>query len=583
MANVIHTVHRGPDGKFYAFGSERSFLFFSADMLQDVTAYDASVTWDGTQEFASYASQLLPLWFVTKTVVTFGQNFSKNPAFFQFYLQGRYALDYPISLQVKIGPDNTFSYKDEFTGVWKPYRTIENNKPLPLVYGLEIIFNAPGEFFEDTEWSFSIAEWESTAEKISAFNYDDRTYFISADTVLHVAQDNLVQSLIDTKDISFAANLGTTSVINLTGNYITEFFEHAVVARKNYIQWSNLRNFWQWEPNKSSEADFKILEWEDQDCTWMGQVGDVVYIHFPTQIYRMDYVGRPTVMKISKLPKVFGCAFPFALTVFNGVQFYLGIDNFYVFDGAVPQPIGEEIWKRFHEKVEAPFLDKTWAYVDVINKRIGWAFVSKGTTVYAGCDRAIVFDYAEKHWTFVTLENCYCHCIIPEPIDYEPIALAVGNIQSDEAIISSTKTPKLINVWGKQSALLTDADETTDTEDLVATTPPFLETTDIFYDNIHDYKENDLVIIDADYDDDCLGIDVYVSNREFITSPATYELVGRWTKNNRGKQLDYKMRTGRIYRFKFIPVGGDNGLRRFEMYAWGERVLMPNNTIGPEQ
>jgi hypothetical protein len=583
MANVIHTIHRGPEGRFYAFGTESSFLFFSPELLQDLTVYSGDIPWDGQQVFGSFITELLPLWFVSKPVVTNGQDFSKNPALFQFYVQGRYALDYPIKLQVKIGANNTFAYKDEFSGLWSDYFKIENNRPLPLKFGLEIIFNAPTSFIEETTWELSISLWPTTKEKVSAFNYDNRAYFVSADTVLHVVQDNLVQSLLDTKDISFAANLGADSVINLTGNYITEFFEHAVVARKNYIQWSNLRNFWQWAPNKHSEADFKILEWEDTDVTWMGQVGDVLYVHFPTQIYRITYVGRPHVMNITKLPKFFGCAFPYALTVFNGVQFYLGLDDFYAFDGQVPQPIGSDILKRFHEKVEPKFLDKTWAFYDLINKRIGWAFVSKGQTVYNGCDRAILYDYAERHWTFITLENCYCHAILPEPVEYEPIGLALGTITSDGGQLSSPKTPTLRNVWGKEGALLTDSDDDTVVTDLLPSEAPFLETADLIYDNIHDYKDNDLVIIDADYDENCLGIDVYVSARDFVSAPVTYELVGRWQKTNRGKQLDYRMKSGRVYRFKFVPIGGDSGLKKFELYAWGERVLLPNNTIGPEQ
>lgn len=593
MPNQLHTLIRGPEDQHYVLGTEESFLL--KDISQEVIAtYAGSVNWDGGSTFA-WGSPVVNLWLVGRPVLITPAELpaAVRSEFYTVYLSGFFLYNDAIKLYVKVNPDGTYQTKDEFDGVYSTAQPFQKNVRLPLKHGVEFLF--PSDAQGDTyEWEIEVTKF-GTPEFCHHAAFQEQVYITSPGQELAAISGNLVYSHMLTDYTYDDLNDLTVPRTAIQATGLSEFFEHLVVVQGNLVIWSGLRDPWMWNQVQHSESDFKLLEWERDPPTALVRVGELLYLHYPQSVYRIEYVGLPSVMRIFRATDNIGAIGNRLCLVHRNIQFFLGMDNFYLWDGTErrnPQPIGDDIWETFLQMVDLSSVRDGWSYVDLINHEAVFVFKSA-----AGVENGIgfVFNYEEGHWTVCSIEGLVDHMSAYLPDSFSKIADATDTIaaltspikelEEHIATTSGAWKPSLINIWIDSTSVLIDEDSSDILSELSPQDVPYLESDDFTFGDLHFQKSVNEMVIDADYGPGCDGIDVYGSGRSGVSKPVEYQYLGRWRKDDEFSSFTFRELYGKVMRFKFIPkvMTDGEGLGSVTIYGWGLSVNTPGQPVGPDK
>lgn len=210
----------------------------------------------------------------------------------------------------------------------------------------------------------------------------------------------------------------TASVVIATGpkyqpKYMEVYYEHLVLANvvdtgTTYalrVAYSDKGDFTDFDPLTTNEADFFDLDTNELNAlygygiTGMKKIGDQIAIHTPGSIWTMRYVGFENgVMEFAERIHGMGCWLPYALIGFDRFHIFPSRDDFYLFDGAVCQSIGQDIkdfW--YNDLTENPQLrQRTWGHFDAVNQELRWYYVSRSSEDL--CDKCLVYNWPRKAW-----------------------------------------------------------------------------------------------------------------------------------------------------------------------------------------
>jgi hypothetical protein len=128
------------------------------------------------------------------------------------------------------------------------------------------------------------------------------------------------------------------------------------------------------------------------------RLGDYAVAYKTKSIYLGQYVGPPVIWDWQLIPGgEAGCVGKDAIADLGGVHFFVGDDNFWLFDGTRPQPIGDDkVRKWFLDNSSQSFRYRTKCFFDRQNNRV-WVFFPSISSAGA-CDGALVYHVLSKQW-----------------------------------------------------------------------------------------------------------------------------------------------------------------------------------------
>lgn len=478
----------------------------------------------------------------------------------------------------------------------------------PIGYGLEILI--PPDAIDTDSWTLEVTPF-TTPQRVTYACVNDTVAITSSYELLSLITANIVVSYNDTAHTFNYPDKRSKCKLNHRSSHLVLFFNHLFLAIDRTLWWTDLDNLWNWYPTPSSEADFRDIEWEPSNITALTKFNDVLFIHFPNCIYSVEYVGKPTIVKIGNRISGAGAVNSRCTGTTKTALFFLGTDNFYLWspDQGL-QAIGAEVWGKF--TLQVTDWSAVWCYVDQRNSEICWV---SGDVTWA-------FNYLEKHWQKYDSNGATCHASVP----WYPEPAVAG--ESDTALIDRVYPTGMENLWITATGICREQRPTDALDDCLTYTNPFLETDEISYNDNHFHKKVDLVFLDCDYDYPWHGVDLKVSTNNYVSERARWVKVGRHDKFKRGshQQIDFKARQGRVIKFRFELVSNldvslnENGLdlwngalhcndesqrfmgrqyrrcdgtllfdgavqklNRFEFHSWGQRVDIPQTLIGPDK
>lgn len=482
--------------------------------------------------------------------------------------------------------------------------------------GLEVLL--PSDAQDGDSWLVTLEPYKTP--KPLVFAIQGREVFVTSKVeLLSQIQNNLVLCPNSTKQTLNLPNQTPTIVPDHRSDMLVSYFNHLFLVKGRTLWWTDLDNVWEWQPHPHNEADFRQIEWESLDATGLVRAGDRLYLHFPNAIYDIEYVGKPTIVKIELRVHGIGSVTPRALVVHNTVQFFIGTDNFYAWSYQTGlNAIGGDVWKKFKKSIGN--INDVWAYVDQKNNEICWV---DGLYIWA-------FNFLEKSWHKYSADGILAH---------QTIAWSTPPPALDETLsIIEPVIPSMVeNVWVTQGAICREQGVSDDLSRCLPMTTPFLESDDITYGDLHFVKRVDLVMLDMKLSFPWSGVRVKISGRDYVSHPNRWVDCGVWDQNAKEKQLDFKAVSGKVLKFRFelvdcldwnglLPNGGlslngkrldiANGeiimdgsrsdflarqvqmfdgfqtldeldtamsLNFAELNAWGERVDLPQVLIGPDK
>jgi hypothetical protein len=109
-------------------------------------------------------------------------------------------------------------------------------------------------------------------------------------------------------------------------------------------------------------------------------------------------IGTPGTIQWDQVPGEFGCVGQDAVVDVGGAHFIVGPDNFWLFDGTRPIPIGvNEVRQWFYNDSSPTYRYRTIVYFDRQNSRV-WVHYPSSSTSSGRPDRALVYNLVSKKW-----------------------------------------------------------------------------------------------------------------------------------------------------------------------------------------
>lgn len=383
-----------------------------------------------------------------------------------------------------------------------------------------------------------------------------------------------------------------TSGPEYKARYVIAYYNHVVIANlsdedsvlyPNRVAWSDVDNGRDFEPTVSNEADFYDIEQVGaanligHGVTGLAMLSNDVAIYLPDAIWLMSYVGLDNgLMQIRKQVSGLGSIYHNCVVAYNNRNYFIGADDFYVFDGVEAVSIGADIRNFFFADVDNEALTPFWSHLDRQNCEISWFYNSKSM----GAGAAIVYNY--KNGTFYrrTLDGFTYAMTTVKFTGFKSFGEWTGTdydgwtgIEMDDLGDPQTFEGTLYGAYNVLNQRLINREELPDDLDsvIVQSPQPVLETGDIFYEQLELYKEIDTMLVDFGYDT-AAGIEVFVSARSHLRDAVTYISWGLWTPTLFEERLVSLRTAGRVFRFKFQPTADDGVIRGVQYYAFGENV-----------
>lgn len=126
------------------------------------------------------------------------------------------------------------------------------------------------------------------------------------------------------------------------------------------------------------------------------RLGEYAVVYKRNSIFVGQYVGAPSVWDFTQVRGgEVGCVGKEALCDVGALHFFVGDDNFWLFDGTAPVPVGGTIRQWFSDNSSATTRYKTKCIYDKQNDRVWVFYPSTSSTV---CDQALVYHVGGKRW-----------------------------------------------------------------------------------------------------------------------------------------------------------------------------------------
>lgn len=178
-------------------------------------------------------------------------------------------------------------------------------------------------------------------------------------------------------------------------------------ATPQRVRWSAIDNPASWTVNATTQADFQDLFGEggqNQGIVAGLTQADAVILQ-ERAVWRMTYMGVPTIFTFDMVEGVRGTPAPGSVIAVGGVTYYLGEDGFYMFDGAQSAPIGQSrIDRTFLDDADPTYFHRMSSVSDIGRKLIFWSYAS-GDAVDGNPDRILVYNRGTGEWTRLEVDT----------------------------------------------------------------------------------------------------------------------------------------------------------------------------------
>ena len=169
------------------------------------------------------------------------------------------------------------------------------------------------------------------------------------------------------------------------------------------LRFSDQANIDEWSPTVSTTAD-QIRLGDGSQLISGVKTRDAILIFSDTAAYAMQFVGPPFTFNVDLVGSNCGIIAPHAGAADNDIVFWMGIDNFYMYDGSV-KVLPCSVRNYVFSDINFIELDKVYAAVNQEFQEIIWLYPSANSSE---CDRYVIFGRGDgtqiepPYWSYGT-------------------------------------------------------------------------------------------------------------------------------------------------------------------------------------
>ena len=160
------------------------------------------------------------------------------------------------------------------------------------------------------------------------------------------------------------------------------------------VRWSDQNNYNNFTPSIATTSGENILT-DGTEIRGAIRARNAINIWTDNALWLMTFVGPPFVFKFQQQGSNCGLIGNHAAVAFNSMSFWMGDDNFYVFDGTV-KVIDCTVRRYVFDDFNIEEGGKVYAATNSEFNEIIWLYPSANST---HCDKYVIFNPIERTWT----------------------------------------------------------------------------------------------------------------------------------------------------------------------------------------
>lgn len=214
---------------------------------------------------------------------------------------------------------------------------------------------------------------------------------------------NLADAMQSSAAGNFAAIAGAPRakiVVSASSNFVLAFNTNEATYGASPDRWwcCAQSNQTDWTPNVATSANTGRLIAVEGAIQAALTLGNYVVAYKQRAVFMGTYVGAPVVWQWDLIPGgEAGAVGPEAVCDVGGAHFIVGDDNFWIFDGTRPVPLGTGVNRQWFLDNSSPvFRYRTKAIYDKQNNLVRVNYPSLASS--GMCDACLVFHLGKKQW-----------------------------------------------------------------------------------------------------------------------------------------------------------------------------------------
>ena len=250
------------------------------------------------------------------------------------------------------------------------------------------VTNTGGAYTTASDGGWEFAKW---GEKIIATNFADNPQIIT------IGGANFADLSGSPPKARHVAVVGNFVVLGNT-------YDAVDFNVPNRVRWSAIEDEAGWTTG-TSQSDYQDLL---GGGGWVQRIigGEYGLVFQERSIWRMTYVGTPTVFQFDNIEPELGTRAAGSVIQYGRRVFYLGQDGFYMLmDGTQSMPISaNKVSQWFFDDLDSTYEYRISAAVDPEQTLVYWSYPGTGNT--AGTpNKLIVYNWTTQRWSYVEIET----------------------------------------------------------------------------------------------------------------------------------------------------------------------------------
>lgn len=240
--------------------------------------------------------------------------------------------------------------------------------------------------FLANQWSL-----DTWGEDLLALRRGDQLYYM----------DNSVSAVPTRATVVSASPSANTFLVSPNDRHVVcygtkEFAASSGAPLNNLlVRWSDQEDFTNWTPSISSTSGESTLT-EGSRIIGATRSRNAINIWTDSAMYTQTFVGPPFIFSFTQVGSNCGLIGPHAAINIDGISYWMGLNNFYVYDGRVrtmPCPIRRKLFEDFNTTNQ----EKVYAGVNSEFKEIIWLYPLSGSTEP---NAYVIYNYEEQTWVY---------------------------------------------------------------------------------------------------------------------------------------------------------------------------------------
>lgn len=190
-------------------------------------------------------------------------------------------------------------------------------------------------------------------------------------------------------------------IIETVGGFVMAFgINDATVGGDRPDAWwcSNIYDYATWTPATSNQAAYGYLLDTPGEIRAGKRLGANIVAYKERSIYLGQYVGSPIVWSWQLVASDVGALSQECVVDTGTAHLFISRDDFWIFDGSRPQPIGAPVREWFFNNSDPTYRYRTKGFYDRFSKRVWWLFPSN--TSGGVLDSALIYNVQTNKWGY---------------------------------------------------------------------------------------------------------------------------------------------------------------------------------------